>query len=476
MEFSRGEGIPGVGRADAHSDAAKAGETTRAQEQEPLSWKQMRDALLLRYHPDIPPPKEDSTAKTREILSAYAAAVAGDPTHLLRLWQAEQGHTGKGSGPAGTETEADTTSPLMRILGEVHTALGQYFSLEINEGEEAQQPPAFDFVALKSQYPQHTEPLSAVQRIVAECVIMHDAFAAMQGDAQQQDAMAQQMKTVGQSVQQEFGRAVYIAYGMEQAEAAGFSGADGEQRIAAMQAAFMRALTDIVALVEKVRTEVQKFIAGEPAAQTVVRKADVQKQREEEEEDLGGIDDDDALGEPDQDGTGYTQTARPVVHAANDDAEEEEDEEDRPIAYANAEGEPVIVVTTVSVRRSQQWQQMIDNGLMRGFIQKDDYGNHTLHVLGQAVPWCFQTREEFFRQNESYHALFPDFFTEIKNPKTGEYFPEAIFLDRDAFQVFISGRWDEYKPSGAYRSHLPLGMRDPEDVADRYADAADEAA
>ncbi len=101
------------------------------------------------------------------------------------------------------------------------------------------------------------------------------------------------------------------------------------------------------------------------------------------------------------------------------------------------------------------WKKMIQYGFFRGLIHEQQAGVYTLSLTDQILPWCGIPPEEFFEKNRRYHDLFPRALAEIINPRTGEHFPEAVFLDESgyALRYFLQDRWEEYLRTPQYRTY-----------------------
>ena len=101
------------------------------------------------------------------------------------------------------------------------------------------------------------------------------------------------------------------------------------------------------------------------------------------------------------------------------------------------------------------WKKMIHHGFFRGLIHEQEPGVFKLSLTHQVLPWCGIPSEEFFEKNKRYYDLFPEALAEVTNPKTGEHFPEAVFLDESgyALRYFLQDRWDEYLRTPQYRTY-----------------------
>ncbi len=110
------------------------------------------------------------------------------------------------------------------------------------------------------------------------------------------------------------------------------------------------------------------------------------------------------------------------------------------------------IVMTDNVERKDIWQNMIHKGFMQGVIRRDEGGQFVLTMNLRVLPWCADELQSFFKKNIAYHSQFPDRLKQIKNPQTGDYFPEAVFLDKTgkALRFYFQDRWEEYLKSPEY--------------------------
>lgn len=188
--------------------------------------------------------------------------------------------------------------------------------------------------------------------------------------------------------------------------------------------------------------------------------SDINEQRsagktDEEEEALDYYDTDDIADDELDSGvqqqtksTSNAQTLTPAEEKKDGGVDIQETQKNSPHEVAD-----IMIRVTEDEEQVSLWRKMITYGFFRGLIREAEPGVFVLSLTDQVLPWCGLPPEEFFQKNKRYHDLFPQALAEIVNPRTGEYFPEALFLDDSgyALRYFLQDRWDEYLRTPQYR-------------------------
>jgi hypothetical protein len=101
-------------------------------------------------------------------------------------------------------------------------------------------------------------------------------------------------------------------------------------------------------------------------------------------------------------------------------------------------------VTTDEEYVSNDWQNMIDKGLIEGQVVDLGEGSHRLEARKQLLPWCFLERNKFFKMSKAYESASPEALSGLKSLKDGRELPREIFTNEVPFNFFMAGRWEEY--------------------------------
>lgn len=113
-----------------------------------------------------------------------------------------------------------------------------------------------------------------------------------------------------------------------------------------------------------------------------------------------------------------------------------------------------ITKVTDSADEWVRWDHMIDKGFMRGFTRRQADGKYRVHMSYQVVSWCAADPEKFFQISWKERSQYPTKLQKIKNPDTGDFFPEAVFLDAKALDLYLQGRFAEFPNTEEYSLYV----------------------
>ncbi len=104
-------------------------------------------------------------------------------------------------------------------------------------------------------------------------------------------------------------------------------------------------------------------------------------------------------------------------------------------------------LTTKDRLKADDWQKMIDQGIIDGKVAEKPDGSFELNVDKQVLPWAGLDRNSLIKVSKIYKQKYPGALQNLKNLKTGKDLPKEIFLDETkvALNFYLAGRWAEYQ-------------------------------
>ena len=109
--------------------------------------------------------------------------------------------------------------------------------------------------------------------------------------------------------------------------------------------------------------------------------------------------------------------------------------------------------TTDSALKSQ-WDLRIKKGFIRGKVEETTTPSgdktYNLKIDSQVLPWMSLPQSKLTKLSTFYLDRYPNSLDDIRSFTTGEIIPKEALLNQDAMNLYLTDRWDEYRPKNQH--------------------------